>query len=95
MLEEVTMTVSTGRDSDKFMLRFPEGMRERIAEVAKANGRSMNSEIVSRLEQSFQFESSGSLLAVQPSAEALDARLKQLSEAVAEVAELMKRGASK
>lgn len=34
------------RDYDKFMLRFPDGMREAIAERAKANGRSMNSEIV-------------------------------------------------
>lgn len=31
---------------DKFNLRFPDGMRDAIAERAKANGRSMNSEIV-------------------------------------------------
>ncbi|MEQ9721307.1 Arc family DNA-binding protein [Yersinia alsatica] len=31
---------------DKFMLRLPDGMREAIAERAKKNGRSMNSEIV-------------------------------------------------
>lgn len=34
------------RDYDKFMLRFPDGMRDAIAERAKNNGRSMNSEIV-------------------------------------------------
>lgn len=34
------------RDYDKFMLRFPDGMRDAIAERAKANGRSMNSEII-------------------------------------------------
>ncbi|EAA5547358.1 DNA-binding protein [Salmonella enterica subsp. enterica] len=34
------------RDYDKFMVRFPDGMRDAIAERAKANGRSMNSEIV-------------------------------------------------
>lgn len=38
------------RDYDKFMLRLPEGMRQDIAERAKRNGRSMNSEIVSILE---------------------------------------------
>ncbi|GIU61776.1 MULTISPECIES: Arc family DNA-binding protein [Klebsiella pneumoniae complex] len=38
------------RDYDKFMLRFPDGMRDAIAERAKANGRSMNSEIISILE---------------------------------------------
>lgn len=42
-----------GRDSDKFMLRLPDGMRSRIAEAAKANGRSMNAEIVHCLERFF------------------------------------------
>lgn len=35
---------------DKFNLRFPDGMRDAIAERAKRNGRSMNSEIVQILE---------------------------------------------
>lgn len=35
------------------MLRLPGGMRERIAEVAKANNRSMNSEIVTTLQRAF------------------------------------------
>lgn len=35
---------------DKFTVRFPDGMRDAIAERAKANGRSMNSEIVGALE---------------------------------------------
>jgi hypothetical protein len=43
---------AVSRESDKFMLRLPDGMRERIAEVAKANGRSMNAEIVARIEAS-------------------------------------------
>lgn len=51
-----TTTSNTGRDSDKFMLRFPEGMRDRISEAAKANGRTMNAEIVHRLEKSFAAE---------------------------------------
>lgn len=38
------------RDYDKFMLRFPDGMRDAIAEKAKLNGRSMNSEIIAALE---------------------------------------------
>lgn len=38
------------KDYDKFVLRLPEGMRDAIAERAKANGRSMNSEIVQILE---------------------------------------------
>ena len=39
---------------ERFIVRFPDGMRDRIAEAAKANNRSMNSEIVARLERSFQ-----------------------------------------
>lgn len=41
------------RDLNRYIVRFPEGMRDRIADAAKANGRSMNAEIVHRLEQSF------------------------------------------
>ncbi|MDP3627110.1 MAG: Arc family DNA-binding protein [Hydrogenophaga sp.] len=42
------------RTAEQFVVRFPEGMRDRIAEAAKAAGRSMNAEIVQRLEQSFE-----------------------------------------
>lgn len=35
------------------MLRLPAGMRDRIAEVARANNRSMNSEIVTALARAF------------------------------------------
>jgi hypothetical protein len=48
-----TVERTVGRESDKFMLRFPDGMRDRIADQAKLNNRSMNAEIVARLEQSF------------------------------------------
>jgi len=42
-----------GRGSDQFILRLPDGMRQRIAEFAEAFGRSMNAEIILRLERSF------------------------------------------
>lgn len=44
------------RDYDKFMLRFPDGMRDAIAERAKQNGRSMNSEIVQILDDALSGE---------------------------------------
>jgi len=44
------------RDDPKFMLRLPDGMREKIAVEAKENGRSMNAEIVARLERSFSYD---------------------------------------
>lgn len=42
----------SSRTADKFVVRLPEGMRDRIAEVARTQHRSMNSEIVARLESS-------------------------------------------
>ena len=41
--------MSKSRDADKFVVRLPDGMRERIAERAAENGRSMNSEVVRML----------------------------------------------
>lgn len=41
------------RTAPKIMIRLPEGMRELIAEAAERNGRSMNAEIVARLDRSF------------------------------------------
>jgi plasmid stability protein len=40
----------TTRESDKFMLRLPDGMRQRIKVSAEAHGRSMNAEVVKALE---------------------------------------------
>ena len=42
----------SSRTADKFVVRLPDGMRGRIADVARNHHRSMNSEIISRLEQS-------------------------------------------
>ena len=49
-----TATSSTGRESDKFMLRFPDGMRASIKEAADKNKRTMNAEIVARLQSTFR-----------------------------------------
>lgn len=38
------------RGSDQFILRMPDGMRDRIKELAADNRRSMNSEIITMLE---------------------------------------------
>lgn len=40
------------KEADKFVIRLPEGLRPRLVDVAKANYRSMNSEIIERLESS-------------------------------------------
>src|SRR4051812_19033022 len=41
------------RDYDKFMLRLPPGLRDRIARAAKGRGVSMNSEIVHSLKVAY------------------------------------------
>lgn len=49
------MTKYPSQMQDKFNLRFPDGMRDAIAERAKANGRSMNSEIIQILQDALDY----------------------------------------
>ena len=51
-MRPMKQAVYSSRTADKFVVRLPDGMRERIAEVARHHHRSMNSEIIARLEQS-------------------------------------------
>lgn len=39
--------------TDKFMLRLPDGMRDRIKSAADLNGRSMNAEIIATLDEKY------------------------------------------
>lgn len=43
----------TPQDADKYIVRFPDGMRERLKIEAHTNKRTLNAEIVARLEASF------------------------------------------
>lgn len=61
------------RECPQFQLRMPDGLREQIKHAADANGRSMNSELVLRLEQSFSAERS----AYPEIARLLDAHIEQ------------------
>lgn len=45
--------VFPSQTQDKFVLRLPDGLRDRIKAAAEASGRSMNSEIVSLLEERY------------------------------------------
>jgi plasmid stability protein len=51
-MRPLKQAVYSSRTADKFVVRLPDGMRERIAEVARTHHRSMNSEIIARLEKS-------------------------------------------
>lgn len=45
----MTPKLPPSRSAEQFVVRFPEGMRDQIADMAKKNSRSMNAEIVHRL----------------------------------------------
>lgn len=45
------------RGAEQFNLRLPDGMREQLKEAAAANGRSLNSEIVHRLQTTLEMDS--------------------------------------
>ena len=51
-MRPLKQAIYSSRTADKFVVRLPDGMRERIAELARNHHRSMNSEIIARLEQS-------------------------------------------
>jgi hypothetical protein len=48
----VKKATASGRTADRFQLRLPEGMRDKLVEAA--DGRSLNDEIIQRLTQSLE-----------------------------------------
>ncbi|MBA1278132.1 Arc family DNA-binding protein [Stutzerimonas stutzeri] len=67
----------SSRTADKFVVRLPDGMRDRIAEVANQGHRSMNSEIVERLARSFEAD--------QAAANLKDQLIRQMSDRIREL----------
>lgn len=68
--------------ADKYVVRFPDGMRDLIAAAAKRNQRTMNAEIVARLAGSFASISQDELALRDPTGE-LHARMVALDKSVA------------
>lgn len=64
------------REQDKFVIRLPDGLRPEIAAVAYRNQRSMNGEIINRLERSLALEL------------ALDEKRKIINQLLNRIAEL-------
>lgn len=50
------MTDSPPHKSDQFIVRLPDGMRDRIKRAAASNNRSMNAEVVATLEEKYPGE---------------------------------------
>jgi predicted transcriptional regulator len=55
----------TGRGSEQFQLRLPDGMRKQLAEVAGREGRTMNAVIVVALVRYFENERQSAALRAQ------------------------------
>ena len=83
------------RKLDKFVLRLPDGLRDKIGGAARANKRAMNAEIVSRLETSFLAGERPipgvAQSPVEASISALGDQLLQLRSEVAEVKDLVEQ----
>lgn len=70
------------QSQDKFIVRLPDGMRDRIKAEAEANNRSMNAEIVARLETSLERDAGSQpdlLVSIDTKLGALLERLERLS----------------
>ena len=50
---------STSNTADKYVIRFPEGMRDALKKVAAENERTMNGEIIYRLKMSLDTNGKG------------------------------------
>ncbi|WP_080544801.1 Arc family DNA-binding protein [Pseudomonas amygdali] len=54
MLNNEAVNIREDDKDEKFVIRLPTGMRGRVRGAAKANHRSMNSEVISRLDATFR-----------------------------------------
>lgn len=77
------MTKTPPQYQEKFVLRLPDGMRDRIKLSAEANHRSMNAEVIALLEQALASDVIGSDAALSPQEQ------RRISSIVAEIASLL------
>jgi Arc-like DNA binding domain len=73
---------------DRFIVRLPNGMRDKIGVAARANKRSMNAEIVQRLEASFSSAGEPLLVVNQDTAEAFP---KEAIKAILETRDMVSK----
>jgi plasmid stability protein len=79
---------STDRESDKIIVRLPEGMRHALAELAARNGRSMTAEVVTALAMYFANEGAAKqseLLGVETAIREIAANQQQTLELVRKI----------
>lgn len=74
---------------DKYVVRLPDGMRDRLKTAAAANGRTLNAEIIGRLDASLG--PANPMYELEPARERLKRAVAEMKEAIAELemAEMM------
>lgn len=78
------------RKLDQYIVRFPDGMRDELKEAAKANGRSMNAEIIARLEDYNDSQSnSNSLDEIRETLNKHDEKLDTLADMLGRICEVI------
>lgn len=77
------------REYDRFIVRLPDGLRERLQQRAKLNDRSMNAEVVSMLENGLSNRPESEIEALTREYEKLQSELQQAQAHAAAVQERM------
>ena len=70
------------RDMDRILLRVPDGLKSRLHQRSKANGRSMNSEIVSILTSVLDAPDEMGLRALREESRAIEAQIEETRYAI-------------
>jgi hypothetical protein len=73
------------KTSDRLQLRLPEGMRDKLAQAATANGRSIGDEIIDRLAQSVERDE------MQKLSDRLKAQSDRLASVEGEIASMVEQ----
>lgn len=85
------MTDAPSQSQDKFIVRLPDGMRDRIKVAAEKNNRSMNAEIVATLEEAYPV----STFALDTVLAMMDDIVARYEESAPEAAERFRQGRKK
>jgi len=86
---------SPSRQLNKFMVRFPPGMRDEIAQAAEENNRSMNAEVVARLERSLDVDRRLRGIAEEDPVRVIVATAEGMTEAIQKIQKLALSTASR
>ena len=78
--------MSSGHLHPQYNLRWPEELRQKVAQSAKEHNRSMNADIVARLEQSFEHLENSDVAQIKQQIERMDQTIKTLAITLQSVA---------